>query len=83
VFPGDNITYSVVFQNQGTAAAVNATMVNQVPAGTTFVSAVQISGPAFTLNTPAVGSTGNVTATIGSFAVNASATFQIVFRVTP
>ena len=38
-------------------------LTDNVPTNTTFVSMSQTAGPAFTLNTPAVGATGTATAT--------------------
>ena len=81
--PGGVLTYIVVVENRGPVGAINAAMTDPVPAGTTFVSAAQTAGPAFTLATPAVGGTGNVRATIPLFASGASATFRLDFRVIP
>ncbi len=78
-----DISYTVLVQNCGPAAAANVSVSDPVPAGTTFVSAVQQNGPAFTLSTPPVGGTGTVTATIASFPAGGFATFQIVVHVTP
>src|SRR5262249_59119829 len=59
----------------------NVTFTDAVPANTTFVSAMQIAGPAFSLSSPAPGGTGTVSGTIVSFAAGATAEFQIVVHV--
>jgi len=83
VLAGSDITYTVIVQNCGPAPAINVSMTDPVPAGTTFVSAAQLNGPIFVLSTPPVGGTGTVTATIASLAAGNSAAFQIVLHVTP
>lgn len=81
--PGANLTYSIRVQNCGPAIAVNVSVSDPIPAGTTFVSASQTSGPAFTLATPAVGGGGTFTATLASMNPGDVATFQLVVNVTP
>jgi uncharacterized repeat protein (TIGR01451 family) len=81
VAPGDNVTYTLTVRNNDTSDAAGVSLTDAVPLNTTFVSAAQISGPAFTLTTPAVGGTGNFVATIGTLAANASATFVVVEQV--
>ena len=63
---GSNLTYSIRVENCGPAPAVNVSVSDPIPAGTTFVSAGQSSGPVFTLSTPPVGGTGTFTATLAS-----------------
>ena len=48
-----------------------------MPAGTTFVSATQSSGPAFTLTTPGVGGTGFINGSLATMQPNTTATFTI------
>ena len=83
VMAGSNITYSLRVENCGPAIAVNVSVSDPVPAGTTFVSASQTSGPAFVLSPPPPGGTGTFSATIASMNVGDVATFQIVVHVTP
>jgi uncharacterized repeat protein (TIGR01451 family) len=78
---GANITYTITTANAGPSDAQNAVISDAVPTNTTFVSFTQTSGPAFTLTTPPAGGTGTVTATRATFAVGASATFQLVVNV--
>lgn len=83
VAPGGTIEYQLRVQNCGPATAVNVSVNDPLPAGTTYVSGSQTSGPTFTLSAPAVGSTGTFVATIATMAVGDMATFQIVVRVNP
>jgi uncharacterized repeat protein (TIGR01451 family) len=78
---GDNLTYTITVTNSGISAE-NVSLSNTLPAGTTFVSLTQGSGPAFSATTPAVGAGGTVTATIGSLAAGATATFGLSVAVT-
>lgn len=80
---GGNISYTLTLSNAGPSAAAVVTLTDALPAGTTFVSATQTSGPSFSLTTPAVGATGTVTATAGALGSGAVATFTIVVSVDP
>src|SRR5207248_7649151 len=64
-----------------TNVAHGVTLVDAIPANTTFVSATQTAGPNFILSKPLVGGTGKFIATIGTFAAGASATFHLVVHV--
>jgi uncharacterized repeat protein (TIGR01451 family) len=62
VATGANITYTETVTNNGTDAAVGATLTQNTPANTTFVSATAATG--WTCGTvPAVGGTGAITCT--------------------
>jgi uncharacterized repeat protein (TIGR01451 family) len=80
---GSNIGYSLTLVNNGPASASTVALSDPTPANTTFVSMNQVSGPAFTLTTPAVGATGTVTATTGTLAAGGSAVFTLVVNVNP
>jgi uncharacterized repeat protein (TIGR01451 family) len=80
VIAGNNITYTINFQNNGPNAA-GATVTDAVPANTTFVSAQVTSGTGWTPTTPAVGGTGNVVFTKALVAKDETATFEIVVKV--
>jgi uncharacterized repeat protein (TIGR01451 family) len=69
---GANVTYTITAANAGPSDAATATLSDVLPAGTTFVSESQTSGPIFTCTT---GPT--VTCTIASFASGATASFNI------
>ena len=71
-----NVTYTVVAANAGPSNAASVTLTETVPAGMTFVSAIQTTGPVF-----ACSGTGPIVCTIASFAAGASATFQFTFNV--
>jgi len=81
VIAGNNLTYTVTVQNTGTVAAQNVQVFDATPPGTTFFSATQTSGPAFTLTTPALGGTGQIEADASSLAPGAIATFTFVVNV--
>ena len=83
VVAGSDIIYTLRVENCGPSSAVNVSVSDPIPAGTTFVSASQTGGPTFSLSTPAVGSTGTFTATLASMNVGDVATFQLVVHVTP
>ena len=57
---GDSITYSLSIANVGTAPASGVTLSDALPAGTTFQSLTQTSGPAFTVSKPAIGQRGTI-----------------------
>src|SRR5207247_2326805 len=78
---GNNISYSVTVTNNGPSDAQSVALTDALPAGTTFVSETQNTGPAFTCNNPSVGGTGSVSCTLGTLASGASATFTLVFHV--
>lgn len=57
---GTNINYTLTVTNTGSDTATNVTLADALPAGTTFVSLVQNSGPAAVCNPIAPGSNGTV-----------------------
>ena len=67
--PNGTIQYDIVVSNVGPDPAQNVSFTDAIPANTTFLSFQQLSGPAFTTMTPAVGGTGNVTGTIATMPV--------------
>jgi uncharacterized repeat protein (TIGR01451 family) len=77
VTAGTNITWTVTLSNAGPSTAQNVTLTDTLPAGTTFVSVAQTSGPAFSCGQAA----GVVTCTRSTFAPLASATFDITTTV--
>ena len=79
VAAGSNITYAQVVTNNGPSAADNTTLVEAVPANTTFVSLAAPAG--WTCVTPALGGTGNVVCTNLSMAGSTAATFAMVVKV--
>jgi uncharacterized repeat protein (TIGR01451 family) len=80
---GTNVSYAVAVTNGGPSDAQAVDLSDTIPAGMTFVSMAQNTGPAFSLTTPAVGGTGTAHATITTMAAGASATFTLVAKVNP
>ncbi len=64
------ISYTINVTNNGPNAAINASLSDTIPAGTTFSSFVAPGG--WNCVTPAVNGTGTVTCTMGSMAVGSS-----------
>ncbi|MGB8473354.1 MAG: C25 family cysteine peptidase [Candidatus Acidiferrum sp.] len=83
VATGANITYTETVRNNGTTAAVGATLSQNTPASTLFQSVAPPAG--WTCGTqPAVGGTGAIVCTaIGTFAASSSANFTVVVSVSP
>jgi uncharacterized repeat protein (TIGR01451 family) len=80
---GANVAYSVTVTNLGPDDAVSVTLNDAIPAGMTFVSHAQETGPFFTCSTPAVGSGGSISCTINTFAAGSSADFTFVLQIPP
>jgi uncharacterized repeat protein (TIGR01451 family) len=80
--PGSDLTYTLSLVNQGPSQTVGHRVVDDLPAGTTFLSAAGPSLVGFT--TPPVGATGPVTAVVNeNVPVGASLVLTIVVRVDP
>ena len=78
IFAGQNETYTMVVKNFNTYVnATGAALTDTLPASMTFVSATTSQG---SLVTPPVGSTGTVTANLGTIAPNATATVTITVK---
>lgn len=58
VAPGSAVTYTLIASNGGTADALDVTVTDATPPGTTFVSASASTGG--TLTTPSAGGTGSI-----------------------
>ena len=71
---GADVTYSVTVINTGPDDDPNVTLSDPIPAGMTFVSTVQNSGPTFVCD-------ATVTCTIASLASGANANFTITFHI--
>jgi uncharacterized repeat protein (TIGR01451 family) len=80
VIAGNNITYTINFQNNGPNTS-GVTVTDATPAGTTFVSAQVTTGTGWTPTTPTVGNTGNVVFSKGAVANGETAVFEIVVKV--
>jgi uncharacterized repeat protein (TIGR01451 family) len=78
IFVGDNTVYTMVVKNSNTEInATGVTLADTLPSGMTFVSATTSQG---SLVTPPVGSTGIVTASIGTMAPNATVTVTVTAK---
>jgi len=86
VMPGSDLTYVLRLSNSGPSDAQNVELSDEIPANTAFVSFRQDTGPAFVLTMPVGGpgvATASVTATIGTLAAGATATFTLLVNVDP
>jgi len=81
VAANSNVAYSVTVFNLGPDAAADVTITDAIPAGMTFVSASQISGPAFSCSTPSVDSGGTITCTLSMMPAGSSADFTFTLRI--
>jgi uncharacterized repeat protein (TIGR01451 family) len=80
VFAGQNVIYTITVKNTNvTTAATGVVLSDPLPASETFVSATTSQG---SLVTPPVGSTGTVTANLGTIAPGATATVTITAKTT-
>ena len=83
---GGPISWTITASNNGPDTSQPTTWTDPLPAGTTFVSLVQNTGPTFVCSTPSVGANGSVTCsigTIGNFASGASAQFTLTANIDP
>lgn len=77
VATGFDIVYNISVANSGPSDAASVTLTDVLPAGTTFVSMNQTSGPAFNCS-----GTTTVTCTIGTLINGATAAFQLTVHDT-
>lgn len=80
---GEELTYVLAVQNNGPSDAQALVLTDPLPSRTSFVSFAQTSGPPFVLTPLPVGARAPavVSATLGTLAKGASATFTLVLRV--
>lgn len=76
VVAGTSLTYTITLANNGLSDAVNVSLADTLPAGTTFVSLTTPGG--YTAVTPAVGAGGTVTISASSLPAGGFATFSLV-----
>ncbi len=81
VFAGNPVAYTITVSNAGPSDAQTVVLSDVVPPYTTFVSNAQTSGPAFSITSPAAGSMGTISGTIGTLAAGVSASFTVVVLV--
>jgi len=78
---GSQVVFAVQVANQGPDSGTNVQLSDDVPANTTFVSFVQLSGPVFNCTNPAAGATGTSTCTIATLARGENAVFLATYMV--
>lgn len=81
VTPGADAVVEFFVLNKGPNSAANVSIVDTVPANTTFVSVLQTSGPTFNCSDPGAGNTGTTTCTRASLANGELATFTFTYKV--
>jgi uncharacterized repeat protein (TIGR01451 family) len=79
VLSGSNLTYTITTTNDGPDAASTVSVIDNTPAGTTFVSVTTTMG---SCTAPPVGGTGKVSCTASSLANAASITETLTVNVT-
>jgi uncharacterized repeat protein (TIGR01451 family) len=77
VSAGSDLTYIITVSAIGPSDSQNVAVSDALPANTTFVSATQLTGPAFAVTT----SPTSFGATIASMAAGSTATFRLVVHV--
>ena len=80
---GSQAVFGFQVNNYGPDSSNNVTLTDAVPDNASFVSFVQVSGPAFSCDNPISGGPGTSTCTIASLASGDSATFIATFDVNP
>lgn len=79
---GTQAIFELQLKSYGPDNSANVQLMNAVPAGTTFVSFQQLSGPIFNCDNPEVGSTGTTTCSIVSLEwPGPAATFLAIYQV--
>ncbi len=81
VVAGTQTAYTITVTNNGPSDAQAVSLLDNIPAGTTFVSLTRPVG--WSTTTPAVGGTGPVSASITTLAAGASGQFILVVEVNP
>jgi uncharacterized repeat protein (TIGR01451 family)/CSLREA domain-containing protein len=78
---GADLTYTITLTNAGPGDAQSVSLSDALPAGTTFVSVTQTSGPSFSLTKPSVGSVGTFSGSAATIGAGATASFTLVVHV--
>jgi uncharacterized repeat protein (TIGR01451 family) len=79
--PGSQVAFSVTISNSGTAAATTVQLTDPLPAGMTFATETQNTGPAFSCSNPPGGTNGTITCSIATLSNGASANFTFLVNV--
>lgn len=78
---GSNVTYTITVTNLGPDDAQGVVLTDPIPPGMTFVSATQLTGPAFSCDLPDPGDPGTIDCTQALLAAGTGATFAFVFAI--
>jgi large repetitive protein len=78
VTAGDTATYTITVANTGPDVAIDITLTDNLPPGTTFASLTQNNGPFATCGTPSAGTNGQITCTWAAMTSTESAQFTLV-----
>jgi uncharacterized repeat protein (TIGR01451 family) len=78
-FPNADVTYKLAYANGGTVDTIGTHIDMVIPSNTTFVSVTPPSG--VTCTTPAVGGTGTLSCTIGTFTPGSHASIGVTVNV--
>jgi uncharacterized repeat protein (TIGR01451 family) len=82
-FAGNTISWTITATNNGPDAQPAAMLSDTLPAGTTFVSLVQNTGPSAVCSDPGVGSPGSVTCSFPTLPSATSAQFTLTAAINP
>jgi uncharacterized repeat protein (TIGR01451 family) len=80
---GTDVSYDVFLINGGPDDASSALLTDNVPAGMTFTSLVQNSGPTFSCSMPGVGLTGTISCSLATFVNGDTADFTVTLHIPP
>ncbi len=81
--PGACVRYRVTITNIGTASVLSVVISDATPANTTYSAAVAAASSQGSITAPVAGSTGTVSANVGTLASGASATMSFGVRINP
>jgi uncharacterized repeat protein (TIGR01451 family) len=80
---GADVPYTISVTNFGPDDSSTVQLSDPIPAGMTFVSETQNSGPTFSCITPSVGTNGTITCSIATLTAGSTATFTFTFNIPP
>src|SRR5258706_392956 len=80
---GTDVAYDISLVNLGPDGSALVTLNDNLPAGMTFVSLVQNSGPTFSCSDPGVGNNGSITCTLATMTSGSSADFTLTVHIAP
>jgi uncharacterized repeat protein (TIGR01451 family) len=78
-----DVPYTITVTNFGPDDSSTVQLSDPMPAGMTFVSATQDSGPLFSCTTPPIGGNGTIDCTIATLTAGSTASFTFTFHIPP